>query len=145
MSIYTYPVIDVQLPSYTAGVWTPTLEFNGSSAGIISDIAAGTYSFLFNTVFFELYIKLSSKGVATGNATIGGLPQLSSVYSGDGRMVTYRNMSGVTSPGGFIMPNAGSINLTSSTSTETVNLTDANFTDTTEFALSGYYRFVEIS
>lgn len=141
MSIYTYPVIDFQLPAYVTNTWNPVLEFNGDSSTVAYDTVEGSYSVLYNTVFFNLYIKLSSKGLATGNAVITGLPQLAIGFSGSGRMVYYQNMTAVESPGGYVADSSASIILTSSTATNTVNLTDANFTDTSEFAISGYYRF----
>lgn len=141
MSIYTYPVIDFQLPAYVTNTWNPVLEFNGDSTSIVYDTAQGSYSILYNTVFFNLYIKLASKGINTGNATIIGLPYLAVGVSGDGRMVNYQNMTAVESPGGYVADSSASIILTSSTATNTANLTDANFTDTSEFTISGYYRF----
>jgi len=144
MSIYTYPVIDFQLPAYVTNSWNPVLRFDNSAAGIGYETVEGSYSILYNTVFFNLYIKLLSKGVMVGNATVTGLPQLAIGFSGSGRMVYYNTMNSVESPGGYIAGGTAAIVLTSSTSTGTVNLTNANFTDTSEFAMSGYYQFSAI-
>lgn len=144
MSIYTYPVIDFHLPSYVTGSWIPSLQFNLDSTGVTYDIQQGTYSILYNTVFFNLHVKLLSKGTATGSASIAGLPYSSIGFSGSGRMVYYTNMASVSAPGGYLENTAGNITLTSSTATSTVNLTDANFTDTSEFAISGYYKFTTV-
>lgn len=144
MSIYTYPVIDYRLPEYITSGWYPVLAFGGNSDGITYASVDSACSLLYNTVFFHCYIKLSSKGTNTGNATILGLPELSKNWSGDGRMNFYKNMVSVTAPGGYIEANSGTINLASSTATETVLLTDANFTNTSEFSLSGYYRYLNV-
>lgn len=62
------------LGNYVQGTWTPALAFGGSSTGITYATQTGTYTRIGNVVFIAFQISLSSKGSATGNATITGLP-----------------------------------------------------------------------
>src|SRR5260221_129364 len=56
------------------GSFTPGLAFGGASTGITYTTQTGAYTQIGNIVFFSMIINLSSKGTATGNATITGLP-----------------------------------------------------------------------
>jgi hypothetical protein len=56
------------------GNWTPDLRFGGSNAGITYATRAGRYTRIGNVVFWEIDMVLTSKGSATGDATIAGLP-----------------------------------------------------------------------
>lgn len=59
---------------YESGTWTPELNFGGSTSGIAYSVQEGRYTRIGNRVFFEINITLSSKGSATGDATISGFP-----------------------------------------------------------------------
>jgi len=54
--------------------WTPQLEFGGATTGITYSTQEGTYIRIGNIVFVNVTISLSSKGSATGVATITGFP-----------------------------------------------------------------------
>lgn len=54
--------------------WTPTLKFGGNTTGITYNTQMGRYTRIGNMVFASCYIRLTSKGTATGAATIDGLP-----------------------------------------------------------------------
>lgn len=56
------------------GSWTPQLRFDGSTAGITYAFREGRYTRIANVVYWTFEIELSSKGSATGFATIAGLP-----------------------------------------------------------------------
>lgn len=56
------------------GQWTPALTFGGASTGITYTTQHGLYTRVGDLVFLECDIRLSSKGSATGNAVITGLP-----------------------------------------------------------------------
>ena len=62
------------LDFYQEGTWTPTIEFGGASTGITYSTQSGAYTRIGNVVFLRILIVLSSKGTATGNTTITGLP-----------------------------------------------------------------------
>lgn len=61
------------LDDYEEGTWTPQLEFGGATTGITYTARTGLYTKIGNAIVFGCYIELSSKGSATGAATITGL------------------------------------------------------------------------
>ena len=79
------------LDDYEEGTWTPTLEFGNSSTGITYTTQAGFYTKIGRLVTFSFRIDLSSKGSATGNAAIDGLPftALSTAASNTGAYPTF--------------------------------------------------------
>ena len=54
--------------------WTPVLQFGGASTGITYAAQTGSYFQIGPVVFFDCVLILTSKGTATGQATITGLP-----------------------------------------------------------------------
>ena len=62
------------LDDYEEGTWTPQLQFGGATTGITYNTQSGTYIKIGKQVIAYAYIYLSSKGSATGNATLNGLP-----------------------------------------------------------------------
>ena len=62
------------LDDYEEGTWTPTLSFNGSSTGITYGTQTAQYIKIGSTVFVNMYLYLSNKGTATGQAEINGFP-----------------------------------------------------------------------
>jgi hypothetical protein len=62
------------LNDYEQGTWTPVLQFGGASTGITYAAQLGTYTKVGNLVQARFTIVLSSKGSATGTATVNGLP-----------------------------------------------------------------------
>jgi hypothetical protein len=62
------------LDDYEEGTWTPALQFGFASTGITYATQLGTYTKIGNLVQARFTIVLSSKGAATGNATVDGLP-----------------------------------------------------------------------
>lgn len=65
---------DKKTPAFTADTWTPALNFGGATTGITYSGRAGNYIRIGQLVMATLWFGLSSKGSATGNATITGLP-----------------------------------------------------------------------
>jgi hypothetical protein len=82
--------------NYNTSTFTPVVNFGGATTGITYTTQTGKYRRNGDTVFFQIAIQLSSKGSATGVATITGLPFTSSsvpsVYDFIGDVVT------ITSP-----------------------------------------------
>lgn len=62
------------VPSYEEGTWNPTLEFGGASTGITYLAQQGLYTRVGNVCYFTIRLVLTSKGSATGPATIADLP-----------------------------------------------------------------------
>ena len=85
------------LANYTASTtFTPSLEFGGATTGITYTTQAGRYCRVGSIVYFSIYLLLSSKGTATGTATITGLPFTVNITSS----VTHCVYSNVTVPAG---------------------------------------------
>jgi hypothetical protein len=64
---------------YETGTFTPELNFGGASTGITYSSRFGRYTRIGNVVFWDIDMVLTSKGSATGDATIAGLPFTSNV------------------------------------------------------------------
>ena len=122
--------------------WTPELRFGGATTGITYTTRVGRYTRVGNMIFATCYIALSSKGSATGAATIAGLPtssNTSGLFSsgsiGYNVGVTYTNMLLVR-----MNANASAATLTDSSAAGALaNVTDANFTNTSELVFSIAY------
>ena len=64
-----------QLDDYEEGVFTPSLEFGGATTGITySSMRGGSYVKIGRQVTVNFGFTLTSKGSASGDATIAGLP-----------------------------------------------------------------------
>jgi len=64
-----------QLDDYEEGTWTPSLEFGGATTGITySSMRGGSYVKIGRQVTVNFGFTLTSKGSASGDATIAGLP-----------------------------------------------------------------------
>ncbi len=124
------------LDDYDEGTWTPGLSFNGVSTGITyGSPTLGRYTKIGRTVHAKGSVVLTSKGSATGPATLTGLPF---VNANDGVYVaaTLGFTSGLTgmtgSVIGVVAPNASRIILYASNNGAAVNLNNANFSATTQ-------------
>jgi hypothetical protein len=62
------------LNDYETGTWTPDLQFGGANTGITYTVQNGYYTKIGNIVTGTAWILLTSKGSATGDATLAGLP-----------------------------------------------------------------------
>lgn len=62
--------------SYAEGTFTPGIAFGGATTGITYSAAGqyGKYTRIGNIAYINIQIELTSKGTATGNASITGLP-----------------------------------------------------------------------
>jgi hypothetical protein len=60
--------------AYMEGTWTPDLQFGGLNTGITYSARYGYYTKVGRLVFATFDFTLSSKGTATGSASITGLP-----------------------------------------------------------------------
>ncbi len=57
-----------------SGSWTPVIQFGGASTGITYSTQLGSYAVKENLISIRSNLQMSSKGSATGNATITGVP-----------------------------------------------------------------------
>lgn len=127
--------------SFEEGVFTPVLSFGGSTTGITYATQTGSYTKIHNTVYFSTRVSLSSKGSATGDALVSGLPfpngaQLCNAGSSG------RNFSLGGANGWMTLIDAGSsdIAIMSISASGNVNpMTDSDFTNTSDFVVTGFY------
>lgn len=123
--------------------FTPVLNFGGATTGITYTNQNGWYQRKDSMCSFSIYINLSSKGSATGNATITGLPFTSSANNNmEIPMVT----SNVTQAGAAygdadLQPGTSSLTLFGSNLTGPffANLTNAHFANNSVLRLQGFY------
>jgi len=125
------------LDDYEEGTWTPTLRFGGATTGITYTTQLGRYTKIGNRVFADINIALSSKGTATGTATIAGLPfpQAASV-NGCVMPSYYGNMTGLTGGlSGYVSVFGTTATINQGGATGVAAVTDANFTNSTQLQL----------
>jgi hypothetical protein len=127
--------------------WTPVLKFGGATTGISYSTSGGTYTTVGSLVFFSGFIILTSKGSATGAATITGLPSLPSAQGNFNVNISYSaNFNTVTGlPFMVLKSNSsdGHMNIYAATTngdTETTSLVDTNFSNVTNLYFNGWYR-----
>lgn len=131
------------LTIYDEGTWTPSLAFGGASTGITYNAQAGTYTRIGRLVHCFARLSLSSKGSASGSATISGLPFTSA--SGDasnGGVMTpslYAGMALLTGLSGYVGASSTTINLGNDGATETGGVNATNFTNSTTIYFSVQY------
>lgn len=131
--------------NYAEGTWTPGLTFGGASAGIAYSTQSGTYEVTGRNVSCRFALVLTSKGSASGQAVIGGLPATSNVTLSDdgsgGVVVVYGNMSGLSgTPVLHVGAGSSRAALLNQGATGTAALTDANFSNVS--SLSGTFSFI---
>ena len=129
---------DKKMAPYLSGTWTPALAFDGATTGITYTMQSGNYVRMGNLVYVHFSIVLSSKGSATGAATITGLP-FAGVGVAPGMSVRYySNLASIAgSPFGYIGGTA--ITLAMSSSTSRVILVDTNFANNSRLDMWGVY------
>jgi len=59
---------------YEEGTWTPVLNFNGGTTGIVTSTAKGKYTKIGRVVHCEVQVHITDNGSSTGSASISGLP-----------------------------------------------------------------------
>lgn len=121
-----------------SGPWVPELQFGGATTGISYTARDGHYYQIGAVVVVTGTIELSSKGTATGDATLGGLPEAAADnlagtgIEGGGIAQVAQNLTGVN--GGISMTVEGSelhLYEDDGAGGGSTQLTDSTFTDTT--------------
>ena len=132
-----------KLDDYEEGTWTPAITFGGGSTGVTYSYQVGTHTKIGDLVTASCYMALSSKGSSTGAAVLTGLPFASRNLSANLVPVTLRisNISFADFPMGWNQAASTEINLQETTNAgTTTNLTDANFSNSSEVMISISYR-----
>ena len=131
------------MSAYVEGSFTPVLAFGGASTGITYSTQTGTYTQIGNIVFFSIIIALTSKGSATGNATVSGWP-VAAIGAGNVRGFFNVNnnltFSGTNILLQYVVVAGTTFNLFQySPTVNSVALTDAQCSNTTNIRAAGFY------
>lgn len=123
------------------GTWTPEIQFGGATTGITYASRTATYTRQGSLTYVEAYIVLSSKGSATGQALIFGLPfpDVTGSTPPSRLMPSIAdNTNGLTEEP-YIFVSDDAIVLRTGTFGGS-NLNETNFKNNTIIAFSGWYR-----
>jgi hypothetical protein len=114
--------------------WTPVLEFGGATTGITYAQQYGIYWRVGSLVFANFGIQLSSKGTATGSATVCGLPFTipnSGTNFGFWPFINFGTLTGLASgqlAGVYFGGNGGNcFSIAAQNQTSATSLTNSNF------------------
>jgi hypothetical protein len=122
---------------YAEGTWTPALKFGGNSVSMTYTMQTGTYTKVGNVVTVEGRIVLSAKGSSTGAASITGLP-FSTAGTPTGTFDWFSLNAFTAMP--YFAASATTMSLGKSGGSSRTNMTDADFTNTTDLRWSFTYR-----
>lgn len=125
-----------------SGTWTPRIEFGGATTGITYTTQTGQYRKIGSRVWIAAQIVLSSKGSATGNATIAGVPYtLQTIAVSMPVLFGSMTTSVVNMQGFFSVVGSASIALLHLTGAATSwsATTDAALSNTTSLYISGIF------
>ena len=122
---------------YSAGNWTPDLQFGGAKVGITYSRRTGNYVRIGAMIYGKFSFSLTSKGTSVGEADIYGLP-INAAGVGAGSYVTYYSSmaAGIT----FMLRVFGTrISLGQSGGVSLTDITNADFTDITR--MDGFFVY----
>jgi len=125
------------LDEYEEGTFVPTLSFGGISVGITYAIREGFYIKVGSMVYWSVHLYLSSKGTATGQPAIQGMPFQAIANLGwqAGNIGFLAPVTGIIFPG--IMVAAGTTY--ASFFSNGAGMTDASFSNNTDVYVGGSY------
>lgn len=123
--------------------FTPTILFGGAATGNIYGAQVGRYWRFGDLIFFHIFVSLTTKGSATGIATIGGLPVAAEATASHNVAFSIRvnNLTGTT--GGFaahVLPSGTAINMGYTGTGTATNLDDTHFGNTSNVMIAGFYE-----
>ena len=129
------------MSNYAPGTWSPVLAFGGASTGITYSTQQGEYTQIGNMVFYNIFLILTSKGSATGGATIS-LPSPATggnlTLATAGYWTSITLTTNYTSVGGYAQSNV--LNLVENgNNVASTALLNTNFANTTAIGISGFY------
>jgi hypothetical protein len=132
-----------KLDDYEEGTWLPAITFGGGNTGVSYNYQVGTFTKIGDLVTASCYMTLSSKGSSTGAAVLTGLPVASRNLTANLVPATLRlsNISFADFPMAWNQTSSTDIHLQETTNSgTTTNLTDANFSNSSEVMISISYR-----
>jgi len=129
--------------SYVESTFTPVLKFGGATTGITYTTQVGQYKQIGNIVYFYINILLSSKGSATGVATITGLPVTTNGSSQVTAIGSWSNItltSLYTTVGCNNSASSTTLNLIQNGSAQaTTTISNTGFANTSALIFNGFY------
>lgn len=132
---------------YATAAFTPSLAFDGLSTGITYAIRVGRYIKFGKLVYFSVTLQLSSKGTATGSASITGLPFVSATVTNSIWLCEFLSPNQAGSQGfangmARVQSNVSEVELsyTGLASGLAFRATDITFSDTDALYVTGFYE-----
>ncbi len=130
-------------PFGLTGTFTPTLRFGGASVGITYGTRLGKYWLIGEMVFIDIVVVLTNKGVSVGAATVAGLP-FTSANDSHGPILSIFPLfnafpAGTTVFTANVNSNSTVIALTSYGAGALGAVSDVEFTNTSQFNITGFY------
>ena len=126
------------LATYSDSSFTPVLNFGGANTGITYSVQTGLYSRIGNIVTFYVIVILTSKGSATGNATVTGFPFAPRSSGNPAFSLFLENVTFTNTPICFLSGTTMQLKQLNSAAGASY-LTDASFTNTSDFIITGSY------
>lgn len=122
--------------------FTPVLNFGGATTGITYGVQFGAYCIAGDLVVVRIAFTLTSKGSATGTATITGLPFTAAGGAGTfGGSISFAGaMTGLADPTATLASGTGTITCYNLGTGTPVALADTNFTNTSNLQLTVTYN-----
>ena len=134
---------DKKMAPYLSGTWTPALAFDGATTGITYGGAFGIYVVVGKLVLVQGVLVLTSKGSATGNASVSGLPIASAASQSAWLTLAWQNMtSSYVNMIGYVATGVTTISIRGITAASTQNVTtvtNAGFANNTTLYIHGTY------
>ena len=127
---------------YEEGTFTPALAFGGAGTGITYTTQTGYYTRIGRQVTLQIRIVLSSKGSATGGATIGGFPYNAGTGNYPAAIVdpSADFASLVTGGATFVVISSDTLYFMQQSTTGRTQMTQANFGNTADFRFAITYN-----
>ena len=130
---------------YETGTWTPELWFGSSNSDITYSMRTGRYTRIGNIVYFTFRLDLTSKGSASGVASITGLP-FTSMSGNEHAAFAIGMLNPINMPSnafwvhGIILNSSNQILIRASGDLEgSISLNASNFSDNTAIRAEGFY------
>lgn len=137
--LYVYTIAGVwrRLEWNETASFTPSLKFGGAAVGLTGS-QAGTYVRVGHQVDFSFRCQLTNKGASVGIATVDGFPY-NAVAFGEANQLYAAGMGAAnTGTSGYVL-NA-TFTMLMLAGGNTVNMTDADFTNGSDIIYSGSYQ-----
>lgn len=131
------------LDDYEEGTFTPGFSFGGGTTGITYGNQIGRYQKVGNRVHVQGFLNLSNKGSSTGSAVVTGLPFTSiNATLAHASLATWATVmsAATTAVSSLFNTNATTFSVWHMVSGSATQLSNAEFTNTSQVAFGGSYE-----